>query len=172
MSEYFTDEQNMQDLLKHMPEEERKRFESFGHNRVEPAFVNRVFIVYKPTGLTPDNRHRQPEILNLIKVIDFAVDAREGAYAVLKEQMTQQELTVTHVPKRLFAYPVYISVPPKLTLKWDGRNVSDKVWRSLSFAFLIKTKNKSSFYSKGNVYIETPNNFKRLYPDVTGQFSF
>ena len=48
----------------------------------------------------------------------------------------------------------------------------DRVWRSLSFAVLIKTKNRSDFYSKGNTYLETPNTFKRLYPSVTGQFVF
>jgi hypothetical protein len=172
LADFFTDEQNLAELVSHMPEEDRARFLNWGHNRVEPVFLDRVFIVYKPTGLTPSNRHAPPEILNIIKVIDFGVEPRNGAYSVLKEQNTQQEMTLTHVPKRLFSYPIFVSLPAKLTLKWDGRMVNDRVWRSLSFAFLIKTKNKSAFYSKGNVYMETPNQLKKLYPDVTNQFSF
>jgi hypothetical protein len=84
----------------------------------------------------------------------------------------QQELTVTHVPRKVYAYPIYISLPPKLTIRWDARKVGDRVWRSLSFAFLIKTKNKSSFFSKGNVYCEVPNVFRRLYPAVSAEFKF
>lgn len=172
MSEFFTDEQNVAELVSHMPEEDQRRFLNYGHNRVEPAFLNRVFIVYKPTGLLPGGQHRQPEILNLVKVIDFSVDPAEGCYVVLKDQTTQQELRIGHVPRRVYGYPVYMSVPTKLQLKWDARNVGNRVWRSLSFALLVKTKNRSDFFSKGNTYLETPNTFKRLYPAVTGQFTF
>jgi hypothetical protein len=172
MSDFFTDEQNLAELVSHMPEEDAHRFNKFGHFRVEAVFIDRLFIVYKPTGLTASGQHNPPEILNLLKVVDFGVDPREGAYSVLKEQNTGQELTLTYVPKRVFSYPVYASLPAKLTLRWDGRMVGDRVWRSLAFAYLIKTKNKSSFYSKGNVYMETPNVFRRLYPSVTGEFKF
>lgn len=71
------------------------------------------------------------------------------------------------MPRRVFGYPIYMSVPAKLTLRWDGRLLRDgRVWRSLSFAVLVKTKNKSDFFSKGNTYIETPNRFRQLYPGV------
>jgi hypothetical protein len=172
LSDFFTDEQNMAELVSHMPEEDQKRYGNFGHRRVEAVFLDRLYIVYKPTGLTHSGQHTAPEILNLIKVIDFQVDPREGCLAVLRDQNSGQELTITHVPKRVYAYPVYISIPTKLTINWDARLVGDRVWRSMSFAFLIKTKNKSDFYSKGNTYMETPNVFRRLYPSVSGQFSF
>ncbi len=172
MPDFFTDEQNLAELVTHMPEEDQTRFNNFGHFRVEPVFIDRLFIVYKPTGLTPAGQHNPPEILNLVKVIDFGIEPRNGCYSVLKDQNTNQECTITHVPRRVFAYPIFVSIPPKLMLKWDGRLVNGRVWRSLLFAFLIKTKNKSSFYSKGNVYMETPNIFRRFYPSVTGDFRF
>lgn len=172
MADFLNDEQNLAELVSHMPEDDQRRFTNYGHFRIEPAFIDRVLIVYKPMGLTPSGQHRQPEILNLLKVIDFGVEPRNGCYAVLKDQNTQQELTITHVPRRLYGYPAYALVPPKLTLKWDARRVGDRIWRSLSFALLIKTRNRSDFYSKGNVYVESPNTFRRLYPAVTGQFTF
>ncbi len=56
-----------------------------------------------------------------------------------------------------------------MTLRWDARQISeDKVWRSLSFAVLIKARNKADFHSKGNVYCETPNVLRRFYPDLEG----
>jgi hypothetical protein len=172
MPEFFNDEQNMAELVSHMPEEDRRRYTNFGHRKIEPAFVNRVFIVYKPTGLTASGEHKQPEILNLVKVADFFVDPREGAHVVFRDQNTQQELTISHVPRRVYEYPIYVSVPTELKLRWDARTVNNRVWRSMSFAVLVKTKNRSDFYSKGNVYFETPNSFKRLYPSVTGDFKF
>jgi hypothetical protein len=172
MPDFFNDQENLAELISHMPDEDRARFLKYGHNRVEPAFKDRIFIVYKPTGLNAANQHRQPEIVNLVKVVDFQVDLDQGCLVVLKEQQTQQELTIGHVPRRVFGYPVYMSVPTRLQLKWDAHRDGTRVWRSLSFAVLLKTKNRSSFYSKGNVYMETPNNFRQLYPTVTGQFSF
>jgi hypothetical protein len=131
---YLSDQQNLADLVARMPEEDRNRFNGYGHNRVEAVFVDRIFIVYKPTGLTRNGHHRPPEILN--------------------------------------NYPIYESVPSRLQLRWDARHVGNEIRRSLSFALLIKTKNKSSFYSMGNVYAETPRVFKELYPEVNGQFTF
>lgn len=178
-NDFFSDRDNAAELVSHMPEEDRKRYENYGHNRVEPAFIDRVFIVYKPTGLTPGpkelggGRHREPQILTTVKVIDFGVEVRDGCYTVLKEVgQTDQELTIGHVPKKLFHYPIYVSIPPRLMLRWDCRTVNGRAWRSLSFALLIKTKNDSKFFSAGNVYMETPNKFREYYPSVTGQFSF
>lgn len=169
--EFFTDAQNLTELVTHMPEEDQRRFNGYGHFRIESAFIDRQFIVYQPTGLTPSGRHMAPKILNVITIKDFSTDSRNGCQVVLKEQETQQELVVDHVPRRVYGYPIYMSVPARLTLRWDGRELeSGRVWRSLSFAVLIKTKNKSDFYSKNNIYMETPNQLRKLYP--AEQFTF
>lgn len=77
------------------------------------------------------------------------------------------------MPRSVYDYPIYMSVPSKLSMRWDGRRLEDgQVWRSLNFAVLIKTKNKSSFYSMGNTYMETPNYFKAFFPAATGEFTF
>jgi hypothetical protein len=170
--QFYSDEENLAELVTHMPEEDQHRFNNYGHFRVEAVFVDRVFIVYKPTGLLANKRHREPEILTTLKVTDFGVEVRNGCYAVLTDAESGQEMTVTHVPRRVFGYPIYVSIPPRVTLRWDCRLVSGRPWRSLSFALLIKTKNKADFYSKGNTYMETPNKFAQLYPSVTGKFTF
>lgn len=171
-AEFFTDDQNLAELVSHMPEEDQRRFNNYGHFRVEAVFIDRLLIVYKPTGLNAAGRHRDPDVLTTIKVKDFGVDPRNGCYAVLEDQKYTAEITITHVPKKLFNYPIYVSIPPRLLLKWDARTVNGRLWRSLSFALLVKTKNKSDFYSHGNVYAETPNVFRRLFPNVIGEFKF
>jgi hypothetical protein len=172
-NQFFTDDQNLADLVSHMPEDDQRRFNAYGHFRVEAVFIDRIFIIYKPTGLTSTGRHRPPEILTTVKVTDFSGNARYGCTATLEDVEHSQQLQVTHVPRRMFNYPIYVSIPPRVLLRWDARRLADdRVWRSLSFALLIKTKNKSSFFSKGNVYAETPIKFKELYPEVNGQFKF
>lgn len=171
-TEYFDDEQNLADLVTLMPEKEQQLFNDYGHLRIEAVFLNRVFIVYQPTGLTPGGRHKEPDILTTIKVVGFEVDPHSGSRAVIEDQQTQEQLQLTHVPRKLLAHPVYMSVPPRVTLRWDARLVNGKVWRSLSFAILIKTRNKADFFSKGNTYVETPNTFRRLYPSIASTFTF
>jgi hypothetical protein len=112
---FFTDEANLAELVSHMPEDDRNRFNNYGHFRVEAVFIDRIFIVYKPTGLTTSGRHKPPEILTTVKVTDFSADARYGCKATLVDQEHGgQELQVTHVPRRVFNYPVYVSIPARL----------------------------------------------------------
>jgi hypothetical protein len=103
-----------------MPDENQARFNNYGHFRVEAVFLDRVFIVYKPTGLTAGGAHKEPEILNLLKVVDFMVEPRNGATLVLREQNTSQELTLGYVPRRVFGYPIYMSVPAKPSITYGA----------------------------------------------------
>ena len=172
MAEFFSDEDNMADLVDQMPEEDRTRYGNYGHNRVEPAFVDRIFIVYQPSGLNAAKQHIDPKIVTTIRVLDFSADSRDGVVVRVRDEMFGDEQLITYIPKRLFKYQVFVSVPPRLTLRWDAHESEGYTYRSLSFALLIKTRNKSSFYSKNNHYIETPNKFRELYPAVTGTHKF
>ena len=172
-NEFFEDAQNVEDLVRHMPEDEQRRYRTYGDNRIEAAFINRVFIVYRPTGLTSETkRHKEPEILTTIRVTDFSATARSGCVLTLEDQKHGQQMMVTHVPKQLFNFPIFVSIPPRLTLRWDARTVGESVVRTMSFAMFVKMKNKADFYSKGNTYVSTPNEFLRLYPGVAGRFKF
>lgn len=171
-TQYLDEDENMAALVGLMPVGEQHSYLNYGHRRIESAFVDRVFVVYKPTGLNAAKQHREPDVLTTIRVKDFMVDAMSGASAKLYDEKNDRELRVTTVPKKLFEYPIYISIPPRLQLKWDARKVGERLLWSLSFAFLIKTRNKSDFYSAGNVYCESVNVFKRLYPSVTGDWTF
>jgi hypothetical protein len=66
---------------------------------------------------------------------------------------------------------VLVSIPPRLLLRWDARWHEGKIYRSLSFALLIKTRNKAEFSDAGNIYMETPNKFHELYPHLKQQLN-
>jgi hypothetical protein len=67
-------------------------------------------------------------------------------------------------------HPVLVSIPPRLLLRWDARWHEGKIYRSLSFALLIKTRNKAEFADVGNIYMETPITFHELYPQSKQEF--
>lgn len=170
-SQFFDEKQNLTDLLKLMPDEDREQYLRYGHNRIEGAFEDRKFIVYQPTGLTKSGAHKEPRVLDTLTITDFGVTTQNGAHVALRAS-DGQRMMVTHVPRKVFNYPIYISIPTNLTLRWDAREVNGRVWRSLSFAVMVKSRNRADFYSKDNTYMETPNQFRKLYPAVTGQLQF
>jgi len=99
-------------------------------------------------------------VLTTVKVDDFGVDLKTGPWAKISEQKTGESQVVTAVPHMVFGYPVLVSIPPRLLLRWDARWHEGKIYRSLSFALLIKTRNKAEFSAAGNIYMETPNKFQ------------
>jgi hypothetical protein len=169
---FYEDDDNMADLVDQMSDDDRARYANYGHNRIEPCFADRIFIVYKPSGLNAAKQHMNPEIVTTITVLDFSVNSRDGATVRVRDDNFGGEQTLTYVPKRLFTYQVFASIPPRLMVRWDAHEANGKLERSLGFALLLKTRNRAEFYSKGNTYIETPNKFRSFYPSVTGDQKF
>lgn len=165
---YLSDAENLNDLVGRMPEEDRAVFSSFGHMRVESGFVGRLFVVYRATGLNVDKTHKNPEILTTVRLGQFQCDSKNGASVVLTDNVTGQTMTVGHTPARLFHYPIFVAIPPHARLRWDARPKGDgEMTRTLAHSMLIKARNRSDFYSMGNTYCETPNDFRALFPDCT-----
>lgn len=171
-SEFLGDEESMNQLVSRMADQrDREKYVKYGHRRVESGFVGRLLIIYSPQGLHPDGRHRDPEIFTTVKVLDFTATPKQGWNAVVEDLETGDLQTIDYIPARLFNYDVFVSIPPFMRLRWDARK-NPPHDRSLSFALLVKTKNRSDWYSKGNVYAETPNNLRALYPDLDLQLRF
>jgi hypothetical protein len=168
MSTFFRDPDSDADLISRMPESERVQHIKFGHLRIESAFAGRIFILYKPTGLNALRQHREPDVVTSLLITDYLCDALVGSTARVVDQSNGSMMSIGHVPKRIFEYDIFMAMPSRMQLRWDARAVDGRVLRSLSFAVLIKTKNKSDFYSQGNLYCETPRGFLALYPNANG----
>jgi hypothetical protein len=159
VGQFLNDDENLADLISQMPDDDRNKYVNYGHNRVEPAFVDRIFIVYQPSGLNAARAHIEPTIITTIRVLDLSIDSSNGAMVRVRDEKFGDEQIIGYLPKRLFGYQIYVSVPPRLMLRWDAHEANGRMYRSLSFALLIKTRNKAEFYSKGNTYVETPLKF-------------
>lgn len=164
---FMSDEEGMAELVSLMPEADREVYAKFGHNRLEAAFLDRAFIVYRCEGRNSKDIQRPPKVISTIRVIGFHADASQGCTIKLLDEETETTLEVGHVPVRLFDYPVFVSAPQRMSLKWDAHRWAGKVVRNLTFVLFVKTANKAEFFSKGNIYMETPNKLRELYPHLT-----
>jgi hypothetical protein len=162
----LSEEHSLLDLVSRMPSPDREEYEAFRTLKVDVAFVNRIFVVYKPTGLTADKQHRPPQILTQIKVLDFRAASSLGAEIDIEDMTTHQTMTLGYVPQRVFGYDLFASVAPRQRLQWEGTLVQGTVRRSLSFMLMSKVRSRADFYSAGVTCIETPGEFRRLYPNV------
>lgn len=167
MTTYLNDSESFADLESRIEPEALARYRSFKQLKIEAAFLGRVYVIYTPTGLNKDRTHRPPQILGQIVVKAFRCDATQGCTAVIEDCGTGALQTIGYVPQLCFGYGFFISIPPFSKLRWDARIEPGRgVLRSMSFGLLFKTQTRAEFYSAGCVMVETPNSFRRLYPNV------
>jgi hypothetical protein len=169
---YLSDADSMADLVDRIKEEDKVAFDTFGHMRIEAVFDNRLFVIYKPQGL--DGKvHKAPEIVTTIKVRNYECSSEDGSTVEIEDLRTGERQIITHIPARIFDYDLFMSIPPALRLRWDVRVSGDgKRVRSLSYAVLIKSKNRSDWYSFGVTYAETPNRFRELFPHCDPKINY
>ena len=167
MSTYLTDEENLAELIAAMPEHEQAPFSEMGASRIEAAFKGRVLVLYKPNGLTKEGQHREPVVLTTVEFVDFLCDSSDGADFTIRDVRAGETMTIGHQPTRLFDYNVFLHIPLTYRMRYDARRVDGGVQRSLVFPVSVYTRNRSSNYSAGVHYAETPNRFREMYPKVS-----
>jgi hypothetical protein len=172
MNNYLTEDENLAELVKLISEHDQALFADMTAARIEAAFSGRYLVVYKPTGLNADRTHREPEILTTIGFSDFESDSVNGADVVVHDYKAGEQMVIGHVPTRLFDYDMFLHIPPVYRCRWDARHSDGRLIRSLVFPINVWTRNRSSHYSAGATYAETPNRFKDLYPGVKPQLHF
>lgn len=176
MSNFLNESETLDSLLAKMKPEDSAEYKRYGHLRREAAFEDRVFIVYQPRGVRSNyseiTDQKEPIVLSTVRVTGLTTDIKNGAQVRLYNEATGSEMTVGYTPKKLFNYPIYISLPADMNLKLGGQRKGDTVNHSFTFVMLIKSRNRSDFYSVTNTYMETPDRFRKLFPATTNKFSF
>ena len=160
---YLESAASLEELLQHMSAQDQEDWKKFGHLRVEPAFQDRVFVVYTPCGRDEQGKQRAPKIIATVRVVSFVAKDDTGCIIRLLNEQTGKEMEVTHTPKKLFDCDAFVAIPPMFQIRWDLRQHGGKWLRSLSYLLFIKTRNDSKYFSTKNTYVETPNKLKDLY---------
>lgn len=160
------DAANTAELASRIPEPDRALYRDFKALAIHAAFDDRVFIVYKPQGLTAEGQHRPPQVVARLRCMGFAATSRNGAEVQIENLETGDVAYVGYIPSRVFGLDVFMAVPPNMRLKWDVHARRGAMIRSMSYALLIKTRSRSDWYSANVDMCETPNKLKELYSDV------
>lgn len=160
---YLDSEASVANLVRQLPPEVQEEWNRYGHLRVEPTFLDRVFVVFRATGRNNQGAAKAPEILTTIRALNFTASDSDGCTLGLLDETNNRKMTATHLPQKLFDYPLFVSIPPFFTMRWDARQHGGRTMRSLSYLLFIKARNKASFNSVGNTYMETPNKLRDLY---------
>lgn len=170
--QYLTEDANLGDLISQMSKQDQEEYNSFGHLRVDAGYIGRIFILYRPTGIGSDNKHREPDVLGQVRIKDWSCNASRGSSIVIEDMLTGGLQIVGHVPQRLFDYDVFVAIPPYQRLRYEARNMGDNLQRSLLFSVSVKTKVRSKYYSAGVTFCESPKGFRELYPDSKIEIKF
>ena len=146
---YLNDKETFERLISRMPEEQRKEYEALSFHRVETAFTNRRFIVYKMD-------RNDPVQLMTLKVNDFACDDTEGCTTELEIVGTGETFVVGHMPTKVPGQPIFLSIPVKPNLIYAiPEENHPEVSHSLAFPLLVRTKSRRSMRERGVVHMET-----------------
>ena len=168
-------EETLDNLVLKMPEADAAEYKAFKYLKIEVGFDNRVFVIYSPRGPRSGrglNEQKAPNVLAIVKVTGFSSEIHSGASVRLFNETSGVEMTVGYTPKKLFNYPVYVSLPPSMHLKMGRQSEDHAAKQSFTFTLLVKCKNKAENYTEENVYMETPINLKKLFPIITETFKF
>lgn len=170
--QYLPEDANLGDLIRQMPQQDQDEYNSFGHLRVDAGYVGRIFILYKPTGIGPDNSQGEPDIRGQVRIKDWMCSPSKGSSIVIEDMLTGGLQVVGHTPQRLFDYDVFVAVPPYQRLRYEARSMGDGIQRSLLFSISIKTQVRSKSYAAGVTFCETPKGFRELYPESKTEIRF
>lgn len=157
-------------LIVQMPREQQAMYRSFGHNRSESVFMRRFFCLYQCMGTNENRTSNDPRVIAKVGVTNLAFDLKEGFQVTFgvfdAADKIAQFQTVGGTPQRLFDHDIFVSVPCSFGLRRNHvvHTSGDTSW-DISAIVYLKTRNRSEFYRKGDIQLETPAKFRRLYPN-------
>lgn len=131
------------------------------HVRVETAYKNRNFLVYRMID-------GKPVELDRIIVNDFSADEERGTSTSLVSMATKRTLTIGYSPVRLLDYPVFMWLPLHGKLRW-GATEQTLHQGSLAFPIAIRTRSRFGLRESNVIYCETGQSFGTEFDTVCAE---
>lgn len=126
------------------------------HTRIEAAYRNRKFIVYKMNG-------REHEKLATLAVLDFLCDDEVGCSTQIEWlERPGDVITIGYEPVQLWDFPIFVHLPVNQKVRWSAKedNPDD---RSLSFLMVLRTQTRRHLRERDAVYMETYRSFQEEF---------
>jgi len=126
------------------------------HTRIEAAYRNRKFIVYRMNG-------REAEKLATLAVLDFVCDDEDGCTTQIEWLEHPGEIiTVGYEPVQLWGFPIFVHLPVNQKVRWSAKE-HDTDDRSLSFLMVIRTQTRRHLRERDAVYMETYRSYQEEF---------
>lgn len=152
--DFRSPEDHFEQIVKQLSPEQRSLFNSYTHVRVEAAFRDRHFVVYRMQG-------GLPQIIDRIAVQSFSFDLQLGSSCVLYSHATQRCETIRYVPTQPFGYEFFLCLPVSGKIRWAVTDTDPA--GSYSFNLVVKVRSRRHLREAGIVYCETPRVFDREF---------
>ncbi len=155
---YYADiDENFRDLLRDLPEAERKKYQEMKFARVEACFDSRIFIAYA--------LDEKGDLVwrDTIEVVDFEATSDEGMSISLTNKEGKTEI-VGCTPTRIFNLDLFVHIPVKLHVTWSLHRKTGL--RSLLYALQIITKTDADKNVPGVHYLATLKQFRLKFPHI------
>lgn len=146
-SDFLSVESHFDRLVDTLNARDLKVYQQCRHVRIETAFKDRHFIVYRM-------KNGQPEELDRVFINDFNATDAVGASTEIVSAVTKRTLTVGYVPIRLFDHPIFLFIPLHTKVRWAA---SERTLHkgSLAFPLGIRTRSRRDLREPNIVYFET-----------------
>lgn len=154
----LTDPELFAQLTAHLSAANLAAFNQTRHARVETASPGKEFVVYQMQS-------RQPKILAQLSIVDLSIDD-EGASTEIIDLGTRERLVIGYGPQRLFEFPLFMSLPLSLTLRW--RVSADDGAGFLAWPIYMRTQSRRHLREVGVVYCETLRAFHEEFTTSAG----
>lgn len=154
----LTDPEFFAQLTGRLDPGDRVLFDETRHGRVETASNGKEMVVYRMHG-------RQPNILSRISIVDLSID-EHGASTEIIDLGTRDRLVVGYSPCRLFDYPIFMSLPPSLTMRW--RVGFDDGGGFMTWPIYMRTQSRRHLREVGITYCETLKAFHEEFTTSAG----
>lgn len=139
-------------LVAKLPRDERDLFEELRHVRIETAFKDRHFVVYRMDD------HGHPIVIDRLVIGDFECDDIEGASTAVWSTELKQGAIIGYTPELLWDYDAFMFMPLHGKIRWASSD-PDSGKCSLGYPIGIKTRSRLNLREPGVTYIETLKSF-------------
>lgn len=126
------------------------------HTRVEAAYTNRKFVVYKMVAGAPSK-------IATLCVLDFLCDDEVGCSAQIEWMDSDLDpVTIGYAPTQLWDLPIFVHLPVNQKVRWSARedNPEDQ---SLSFLVVVRTQTRRNLRENGAIYMETYRSYQEEF---------
>ncbi|MGK2884400.1 MAG: hypothetical protein ACSLE8_06425 [Rhodococcus sp. (in: high G+C Gram-positive bacteria)] len=150
-ADFLAVEDHFDRLVDTLPARDIKVYQQCKNTRIETAFKDRHFIVYRvKDGVL--------EELDRVFVNDFNANEEHGASTQIVSKTTKRTVNVGYAPVRLFDYPIFMFLPLHTKIRW-GASAKTLHKGSLAFPIAIRVKSRLSPREPNVIHIETGPSF-------------